>query len=244
MSHQECEDRRHDADMHHNLNTLLAEQVAYYRARAAEYDELYKEADRAAWDALIEPLPIAGDVLELACGTGRWTPLLAARARSVTAMDAAPEMIAIARERVAGLPVEFVIADLFTWHPGHRFDTVFFAFWLSHVPPVRFAAFWSSVRSALKPDGNACFLDTDHRVGHEEDVLTGQPAPAVRRQLRDGSQYRVVKLFYQAEELITKLNELDWAAEIHEVGKWLLIGTATPRMTQSRKSATPARANS
>jgi 2-polyprenyl-3-methyl-5-hydroxy-6-metoxy-1,4-benzoquinol methylase len=216
-----------DAGTGRSLDMLLAEQLAYYRARAAEYDELY--ADRADWDALIAPLPIGGDVLELACGTGRWTPLLAARSLSVTAMDAAPEMLAIARERAAGSAVEFVSADLFTWHPPRRYDTVFFAFWLSHVPPARFAAFWSIVREALKPDGHACFLDTDHRVQRDEDVLAVQPAPTVRRRLNDGSHYRVVKMFYQPEELTTRLSHLGWAAEIHQVRDYLLTGTAMPR---------------
>jgi SAM-dependent methyltransferase len=169
----------------------------------------------------------------MAWSIARWTPLLAARARSVTAVDAAPEMIAIARARVTGLPVEFVTADLFTWHPPRRLDTVFFAFWLSHVPPARFAMFWSIVGAALKPDGHACFLDTDQRVQSEEDVLSGQPAPAVRRRLNDGSQYRVVKLFYAPEELTTRLAELGWAAEIHQAGNWLLAGTATPRPARS-----------
>ncbi len=41
---------KEDAGIGHNLDTLLAEQIAYYRAHAAEYDELY--ADRADWDAL------------------------------------------------------------------------------------------------------------------------------------------------------------------------------------------------
>jgi SAM-dependent methyltransferase len=225
MSHQDgVEPAKDDAGVSHNLDTLLAEQLAYYRARAAEYDELY--ADRADWDALIAPLPISGDVLELACGTGRWTPLLAARSLSVTAVDAAPEMLAIARERAAGLAVEFVSADLFTWHPPRRYDTVFFAFWLSHVPPARFVAFWSTVREALKPNGHACFLDTDYRVQRGEDVFAVQPAPTVRRRLNDGSQYRVVKMFYQPEELITRLSHLGWAAEIHQARDCLLIGTA------------------
>ena len=81
--------------------------------------------------------------------------MLAGRARSVTAVDAAPEMIAIARDRVCGLPVEFVTADLFGWQPSRRYDTVFFGFWLSHVPPARFAPFWSTVRAALRPGDRA-----------------------------------------------------------------------------------------
>ena len=37
--------------------------------------------------------------------------------------SAAPEMIAIARDRVSGLPVEFVTADLFGQQPSRRYDT-------------------------------------------------------------------------------------------------------------------------
>jgi len=53
----------------------------------------------------------------------------------VTALDAAPEALALARQRVRGLPVEFIQTDVFTWQPSRRFDTVFFGFWLTHVPP-------------------------------------------------------------------------------------------------------------
>ena len=76
--------------MDDDVQALVAGQVAYYRARAPDYD-VYLGKD---WDRCIEELPITGDVLELACGSGHWTRLLAARARSVTAIDAAPEMLA------------------------------------------------------------------------------------------------------------------------------------------------------
>src|SRR5215207_5422756 len=117
--------------MDDEVQALVAEQIAYYRAHATDYDVAYLGQD---WDSCIEELPIAGDVLELACGTGHWTPLLAARARSVTALDAAPEALALARQRVQGLPVEFMQTDVFAWEPPRRYDTVFFAFWLTHVP--------------------------------------------------------------------------------------------------------------
>ncbi len=179
-------------------------------------------------DTLIGTLPVRGDVLELACGTGRWTPVLAARARSVTAVDAAPEMIAIARQRVGDLPVEFLTADLFGWQPPRRYDTVFFGFWLSHVPPERFAAFWSTVGAALRPAGRACFIDTSDREQDNEQVLPGEAAPAARRVLRDGSQYRVVKLFWTPRELSARLAELGWEASIRRTGDRFLIGTAQP----------------
>jgi demethylmenaquinone methyltransferase/2-methoxy-6-polyprenyl-1,4-benzoquinol methylase len=212
--------------MSHDLDALLAEQIAYYRARAGEYDEIY--AEREMLDTLVGQLPISGDVLELACGTGRWTPVLAGRARSVTAVDAAPEMIAIARDRVRGLPVEFVTADLFGWRPTRRYDTVFFGFWLSHVPPALFEAFWSTVRGALHPAGRVCLLDTSDREREVEEVLPGESAPAARRLLNDGRQYRVVKLFYTPQELTARLAGLGWSADIREADGQFLVGTAVP----------------
>ena len=212
--------------MDDEVQALVAEQVAYYRAHAPDYDDAYLGKD---WDRCIEELPIAGDVLELACGTGHWTPLLAARARSVTAVDAAPEVLALARRRARGLPVEFIQADVFAWQPPRRFDTVFFAFWLTHVPPARFAAFWSMVGAALAPGGRACFVDDSDQARAGERVVPGPATPAVWRRLRDGTQHRVVKVYYPPGELAARLGELGWSARIRESSAPLLVGTAHRR---------------
>ncbi|HEX6677373.1 MAG TPA: class I SAM-dependent methyltransferase [Actinomycetes bacterium] len=212
--------------MDDDVQALVAEQVAYYRARAPDYDDAYLGKD---WDRCIEELPIAGDVLELACGTGHWTPMLAARARSVTAVDAAPEVLALARRRVRGLPVEFIEADVFAWQPPRRFDTVFFAFWLTHVPPARFAAFWSMVGMALAPGGWVCFLDDHSRERAGERFVPDQATPTVWRRLRDGSEHRVVKVYYAPGELAARLAELGWSADIRETSSPLLVGTAHRR---------------
>jgi demethylmenaquinone methyltransferase/2-methoxy-6-polyprenyl-1,4-benzoquinol methylase len=206
-----------------DLDALLREQVAYYRARAGEYDLLYEQrADLAAPEEVLDGLPITGDVLELACGTGQWTRILAGRGHRVTAVDAAPEMLAIARERVP--EAEFLQADLFEWRPPRRFDTVFFAAWLSHVPPARFAAFWELVAAALRPGGRACFVDTGPPEEASEDVLAGQPAPAVRRRLADGSEHRVVKVFPEPAALTASLTELGWAARVWSARGTLICG--------------------
>jgi SAM-dependent methyltransferase len=211
--------------MDDEVEALVAEQVAYYRARAPHYDDAYLGK---AWDRRIDELPIAGDVLELACGSGHWTPLLAARARSVTAVDAAPEMLALARRRVLDPSVEFVQANLFDWRPPRRHDTVFFAFWLTHVPPARFAAFWSLVGEALAPGGRACFIDSSHRERGSERLLPSRATPVVRRRLHDGSEHRVVKVYYEPAELAARLAELGWSATVAETSDPLLVGTATP----------------
>jgi SAM-dependent methyltransferase len=202
---------------------LVAEQVAYYRAHAPDYDDAYLGKD---WDRCIDELPIAGDVLELACGSGHWTLLLAARARSVTAVDAALEMLALACQRARGLPVELIQADVFAWQPPRRYDTVFFAFWLTHVPPARFAAFWSMVGMALAPGGRVCFVDDSDRERAFERFVPDQATPAVWRRLGDGSEQRVVKVYYSPAELAAGLAELGWTASILETSTPLLVGTA------------------
>ena len=211
------------------LDDLWRNQVAYYRARAGEYDQTYaSREDLRSLDELAQGLPIKGDVLELACGTGQWTRLLAAGGRRVTAVDAAPEMLAVAKRRVAGLDVEFVQADVFAWSAPRRFDTVFFGFWLSHVPPARIAAFWELVEGALKPDGRACFVDTGPGEEAAEEVLAGQSTPTVRRVLSDGSVYRIVKVFAEPEQLARTLTALGWSAQVWPVGAKLIAGVASP----------------
>ncbi|MFF3920079.1 class I SAM-dependent methyltransferase [Streptomyces sp. NPDC001852] len=207
---------------------LLAEQMAYYRAGADAYDRQYAEYETLQeLLAVVEDLPVAGDVLELACGTGRWTPRLAARARSVTAVDAAAEALALARARTASPTVQFIQADLFEWQPPRRYDTVFFAFWLSHVPPARLPGFWNTVAAALAPGGKAIFIDDGPAAATYEEVLTNQPTPAALRRLDDGSQYRIVKVFHDAETLTDDLADLGWSVRIRtRAGNF--IGVAEP----------------
>jgi SAM-dependent methyltransferase len=134
------------------LEGLLAEQVAYYRALATEYQDHW--LDLPGGEELIAALDAfrpTGDVLEIACGPGSWTPALLRHAASVTAVDAAPEMLAIASAQIADERVRFVNADIFRWRPDRRYDVVFFGFWLSHVPGERFEALWSLVGECLAP---------------------------------------------------------------------------------------------
>ena len=186
MSRQANEGKRLDRD-------LLDEQIAYYSARAAEYDEWFLrqgrydrgEEHRRAWFAEVEAVEAAlrearprGRVLELACGTGLWTRRLLEHATELTAIDASPEVLELNRERVASERVRYVQADLFRWQPRTEFDFVFFGFWLSHVPPDRFAAFWETVRAALAPGGSVFFVDNARNPAIAAQQPSRCPRPA------------------------------------------------------------------
>ena len=96
-------------------------------------------------------------MLELACGPGTWTERLLRQATSVTALDAAPEMLTRAMARLRDDRVHFVRADLFNWTPDRCYDVVFFGFWLSHVPLDRFESFLWLIADSLEPTGRVFF---------------------------------------------------------------------------------------
>jgi trans-aconitate methyltransferase len=191
------------------LDRLLAEQVAYYRAVAGEYHE--HALPPAGGDELVTALDAfapRGDVLELACGPGTWTGQLLRHATTLTAVDASPEMLAIASERVRDERVRFIQADLFRWRPDRRYDVVFFGLWLSHVPPERFDAFWALVADSLEPDGRVFFADDWHRT--PEELVQGEQSSTIQRRLLDGSAHRAVKVPHDPAALEERLRGLGW----------------------------------
>lgn len=119
--------------------------------------------------------------------------------------------------------VRHVVADVFSWEPDQQFDVVFFANWLSHVPPASFDRFWALVRSALAPGGRIFFVDEirdawRNEVLLREEFVHGPSVPIVRRTLRDGRTFRAVKVFWDPRELEARLRELGWAIETLTAG--------------------------
>lgn len=203
-----------------DLEALLQEQVAYYRARAREYTEtafpeLSSETRRAAGRELteaIEHFAPVGDVLELACGPGTWTAALLRHATSLTAVDASPEMLSLAAAKVQDPNLRFIQANLFSWRPDRRYDAVFFGFWLSHVPLERFEQFWSLVAECLKPAGRVLFLDDAFRTPDE--LIEGEHSAVIRRRLTDGTAFRAFKVPHTPQELERRLTELGWRIRV------------------------------
>lgn len=188
---------------------ILGEQVDYYRASAHEYeDHAIDVPGQNELLAAIEAFRPTGDVLELACGPGVWTERLVRSAKSVTAVDAAPEMLLRARARVVSPRVRFIEADLFSWRPDRRYDAVFFGFWLSHVPEELFDSFWSLVDGCLKDDGRVFFFDDNYRTDAE--LVEGARSPVVQRRLNDGTPFRVIKVPYEPAQLERRLRALNW----------------------------------
>ncbi|WP_051809770.1 class I SAM-dependent methyltransferase [Actinoplanes subtropicus] len=189
---------------------ILDQQRDYYRHRAPEYDQWWRregrytldEQARQDWEQDIAEVARAldtfaptGDVLELAAGTGWWTERLTRHATHITAVDANTETLDLNRARTGATgKVTYRQADIFAWNPPESaFDTVFFAYWLSHVPAERLAAFWAKVTHALRPAGRVFLIDSYHpdRVPDDRQL----------RRLSDGREFQIVKRYWQPTEL-------------------------------------------
>jgi 2-polyprenyl-3-methyl-5-hydroxy-6-metoxy-1,4-benzoquinol methylase len=214
------------------IDEVLADQVAYYRRRAGEYDVTAYEdvaATRVLIAELVAEMRPTGRVLEIACGTGLWTEGLAAWADTVTAIDAAPEMVTVARDRVRSANVSFEIADVFSWRSADQFDVIFFSAWLSHVPASEFGRFWQLLRGSLARDGRVLFIDEHIDEQQKEAYVAGQ-GEVVERRLTDGSTFRVIKNFVEPAELELRLRRIGWDCAIRRVNSRLISGEARPQV--------------
>ena len=216
---------------------LIAAQREYYDLRAPDYMDLSKPSDRKSHGVMtsgevqevLAGLCISGDVLELACGSGTFTKELVHAASSLTALDGSPKMIEINGTVVGDPHVEYVCADVFAWKPPRQFDFVFFGFWLSHVPPTHFEAFWATVTAALRPGARCGFVDEDHRGRRNEVVLASSEAvPTATRTLSDGRSFDIVKVFWDPAELERELAACRWNASVRSFGDTFLVGKAVP----------------
>lgn len=118
-----------------------------------------------------------GRALEVGCGTGTFSRLLARRAERVIALDLSPQMIRLARERSRLHPnVDFVNADVMTYPlPDEQFDCVATLTTIHHLPA---EPFLRRVSRCLKPGGVFVCLDLYRRSSLGRLLLDGAAYPA------------------------------------------------------------------
>jgi len=132
-----------------------------------EYAQLrpFSSFDAAVLDAVLSVLgPIDGRrILDVGCGTGRFTRELAARGARVIGIDRSETMLNAARATPfegSGMPPEFVRGDANVALPGSNYDaiTVFYALQYLRVP-----IFCRVAAAALAPGGTLAIASFPHR---------------------------------------------------------------------------------
>lgn len=231
-------------------NELDRSMQRYYENRAVEYDEWYNRVGRyneprtnAAWHAQVaelgrEAARFGGMLaraprlraLDLACGTGKWTPFFVHGLQDsgrLVAYDYSPAMLEQTRLRLEeDNPINlektlFVRGDAYGLpFPAQTFDFVFFGFWLSHVPDERLAAFLGEVRRVMRPGGNVLIFDSARVTGKPEQEIA-------RRPLNDGSVYEVLKSWFSPARLQAVLEPVFPGVSVRQTRDFFVMAQAT-----------------
>jgi demethylmenaquinone methyltransferase/2-methoxy-6-polyprenyl-1,4-benzoquinol methylase len=218
--------------------------LAYYEARAPEYDDWYLRRGRYARGAIddmawtseldtatlwLDGLPFGGRIVELAAGTGWWSPLLATKGE-LWCYDGNPAPLERARERLVAHDLRAHLHVRDAWaDPEFTADALFAGFWLSHVPRARLAGFLDLARRWLRPGGTLAFIDSrfdphSSARDHHHDPA----ADTALRRLDDGREFTIPKVFYEPEELEAALLAAGFSsAAVRTTPRFFLLGRAT-----------------
>ena len=197
--------------------TATPESMAlYYRQRAAYYERVYfkpeRQADLRAMKAWLPGIFANRRVLEIASGTGWWTPHGAAQAAHWRATDLNPETLAVAQAKPA-MPacVQFQTVDAYSLAElgNERFDAAFAGCWWSHVPLARLPGWLDTLHARLEPGAVVVMLDNSF-VPTSSTPISRTDADGntyQQRHLDDGSTHEVLKNFPTPDQAIAALGK-------------------------------------
>ncbi len=190
--------------------------AGYYAQRAEEYELIFQKPERQndlrALRSFVVETFAGKKVLEIACGTGYWTQILARSAASVTAIDVNDEALEIARAKPrAQENVEFRRGDAYALPSFPQpFSGGLAGFWWSHVPKARLRTFLTGLHRAFAPGATMVFLDNAYVHGSSTPISRRDTNGNTyqKRTLSDGSTHEVLKNFPTEEELRQALDGL------------------------------------
>ena len=208
----------------------------YYAVRADEYEQVYanpeRQGDLERLRHHLSGLFANRSVLEIACGTGYWTQVIALTARTVHAVDRSDDVLAIARRKALSADkVGFARADAMKLPQDlGKFDAAFAGFWWSHIPVLQQGAFLSTLHAHLHRGARVALLDNLY--------VEGSSTPIARRSadgdgyqirsVRDGRRFEVLKNFPSEAELRNSLRGVATGPQYLEFGHyWLLTYEAS-----------------
>lgn len=135
--------------------------------------------------------PTAGEtILDAACGTGRYTVVMAERGAAVIGLDFSEEMLTRARRRIPY--AEFHLADLTKPlpFPAHSFDAILCAQALKHIPDLGLTM--REFARALRPNGRVVFSVThpamvwnDYEMREHPGFLVAEHADIIHHKFDD-----------------------------------------------------------
>ncbi|NOU93317.1 methyltransferase domain-containing protein [Paenibacillus sp. LMG 31456] len=193
------------------LNQETARIQSYYGSRAAEFENIYHRDEPNYQNELVRIANAMKDalagrtVLEIACGTGYWTQIIADAVQHVTGTDIRPEVLQIAEaKQIPQLKAQFLIGDAYDLDtiPG-VFNGALASFWFSHIPKNKIDDFLTGLHKRLGSGANIFIADNVFVQGRGGELVHKESCEDTfkLRELSDGSKHEIVKNYYSKEEL-------------------------------------------
>lgn len=197
-----------------DLGKLLDSTKQYYEAYSDKYVEFYddwfkgknafsnpdyKEGYDQLAETLIEVMKTEEMIVDVGCGVGTWSTLLAKHRAKVVSLDYSPSILRRCREKARGLKLEprifRILADGFHLpFPSQIFDGATLNWVLAHIQVNKNDMFLKEVRRVLKYNGWLVVSDSHWR---------GQEGGKEQVQTRDTDEgtHEIYKYYYEPEEL-------------------------------------------
>lgn len=190
----------------------------YYSNRAKEYDETAGYEDPVA-EKIRKEIKLRHqkyfkehDILEIACGTGFWTEVIAETANSVLAIDISKKMISIAKKRLTKYKdVGFKIVDAYLLDDiKGNFSAAYAHWWWSHIPKSKIRNFLLNLHKKLISRAFVLFADhLPHYLEKEIRVIYNRDGDRLEeRILKNRKKYLVIKNFPTKKEIYSYLSGL------------------------------------
>lgn len=183
----------------------------YYGARAEEYERIYHRDDPNYQQELsllrstLQSITQGRKVLEIACGTGYWSQIIADSAVQLVGVDIRPEVIQIAAaKKLPPGKTTFLVGDAYHLDDIEgSFDFGLANFWFSHIPKNKIELFLTGFHRKLQPGAQVFMADNVYVPGRGGELIVKEDSEDTykRRELADGSQHEILKNYFDYQEL-------------------------------------------
>ena len=193
--------------------------LEYYRERAPVYDRVYRyperQVDLQTLSETVSEYFRGNHVLEIAAGTGYWTPFIALNARSVHATDGNDAPLEQLRHRVKTPNVTTQVLDAYDLGSlTQSFDAAFAGLWLSHVTVQDRPEWLAALHACLAPGAKVMLMDNSEAQCQRLPIVATDDAGNTfqDRTTDDGQTYRVLKNFPSESELLNDIGSVQDAS--------------------------------
>lgn len=215
---------------------IIQEMSTYYSEQAPWHDEYVSYTSNKEMEKLLKPIIddfekyiVNQNVLEIACGTGNWTQVLARRADSILATDINESVLQIAlTKKYENDNVTFRAVDAYDLEKiDSDFGVAFAADWWSHVPKSMIPAFIESLHNRLCREAKVIIVDMYPKSADLVECYNDEEGNLIgKRKLPNGRKFEVIKNFYSEKSLKNIFRDVGVNIEYHsynDLQRWLFI---------------------